>query len=469
MGGALSAVVERNLERNPWTRLYDSGDSEGQEQLSVFTEESRVDGRGWIATVPPGTSFPTSTVSDLYIGLAALYNLQIPLEERGTRRTVTTTLAELLTLTGRVRGGRSYQLLRADFDKLAELRIHAVRTWRDGKVLAREKKFRIIDKVEYEYLRGSREPTGVRVTFSEDVCQSIAQGTYRLLDVQRYFSLPTPAARRLYRYLDLKRWRGPEPKEEVELSLTELARHLPIERAAPSHIKRTLDPAHRALVEEGFLESAEYVERRPLGRKRPNHFVRYRYGPLGTDAPAAFPSFAPVRDGDDERPEPFTPGADQLLAAGRGRGGERAGGSALAAETGRTRAAGGIDTIAATLAHLLPPDPATSGTGRSASSDHRRSRTHESDRAANAERDVRAELLGTLRDEHSVGFYTLVARTLPHDVVRNVLGGVREAMQAGVTLEAARRMFTAAIHVRAAEIGMPLATRREGAAARTEP
>ena len=71
-------------------------------------------------------------------------------------------------------------------------------------------------------------------------------------------------------------------------------------------------------------------------------------------------------------------------------------------------------------------------------------------------RNMVAEIIGTLRDEHSMGFYVSVVRALPEEVLRNVLGGTRQAIREGLTIELARKTFTASAKARAKAISVPL-------------
>ena len=208
------------------------------------------------------------------------------------------------------------------------------------------------------------------------MADSIAAGNFRLLNTAEYFALELPTAKRLYRYLDYRRWRGPERQPAVTVPLKQLAQELPIDREAPSHIRRTLDPAHAQLIERGFLAAAEYEETLMRGKKRPIISVMYRFA------------------------EPSLP----------------------------------------------PPPPADGAMPRHA--DHARD--------PDCIRATVAEILGLLRDEHSLGFYVKVARTLPEEALRNVIGGIRQSIREGVSLEVARKLFTATARKRAEAMNLDL-------------
>jgi plasmid replication initiation protein len=364
------------LERYPWARLSD--DKGDQLQLSLLIDKAGEEGRAWMVSAKHPSRLPGPFDADVYVALGQLHNAQIPREKRGELRTVQTTFRELASLMGRELGGTTYTAIRGGLDRLADVAIQAVQTWREGETVAEEKRFHLLESVTYRHRRDGEEGgTVIVVRFAEEVAQSIAEGQFRLLDTAKYFTLDTPTAKRLYRFLDARRWRGADRQDVLTLPLKELAEHLPIDREAPSHIKRTLNPAHAALIADGYLATAEYQEVPVPDKKRPAILVRYEFA---------------------------TPEARE--------------------------------------ARKLPPG------ARLATADARTDPEYV--------RNMVAEIIGTLRDEHSMGFYVSVVRALPEEVLRNVLGGTRQAIREGLTIELARKTFTASAKARAKAISVPL-------------
>ena len=270
---ASPAILERNLERYPWARLSD--DKGDQLRLELLFEAAGEEGRAW--TVAPGKAdrLPGPFDADLYVALCQLFNVA----GRPNNRTVQTSFRELADLMHRPPGGGWYEAIAGGLDRLAQVSIRAVQTWREGEYIAAVKTAHLVEAVEIGIRRDKDENgTRVRVRFSEEVAESIAAGNFRLLDTAEYFALQTPTARRLYRYLDYRRWRGTERLSSVRFPLKRIAEELPIDRSSPSHIKRTLDPAHALLTERGFLAAAEYEEQPVAGKKRPEQWVVYRFG-----------------------------------------------------------------------------------------------------------------------------------------------------------------------------------------------
>lgn len=393
------SVLERTLERYPWAKLSDDRGDQGQ--LRLLLDAAGEEGRAWMVVPEEGQRIPGPFDADIYVALGQLYNDQIPMDRRDTQRTVHTSLGELAAVMQRERGGTTYAAIRSGLERLGATRIRAVRTWKDGDVVAEEKLFSIVDSITYRYRRSSdTAATSVAVRFSEDVAESIARGHFRLLNVSRYFALPLPTARRLYRYLDLRRWRGRTQLDELALPLRQLAEELPIERDAPSHIKRTLDPAHVALLASGYLAAADYEERAVPGKKRPAIWVRYQFA-TSTEVASGPPEaeLAPALQGSE------------------------------AAFSNRDRVADRSDR--------------RKGQGR-----------------ATEEVDDLRELVGAclelLRDEHSTAFYVKCVTVLGREPFLNILGGVRQMLHEGSTLELARKTFTATARKRAQAMGRSL-------------
>ena len=361
------AILERNLERYPWSRLSD--DKGEQYTLELLLDRAGEEGRAWVVTAREGERLPGPFDADVYVALCQLYN------EAGKpeSRTVRTTYAELAKIMQRPRGGSWYQAIPASLKRLMSAMIYAVQTWRVGEHVRKREYIRLVDKVTFLDRRDDQvEQTVVEVRFSEEIASSIAEGNFRLLDTSAYFALQGPTARRLYRYLDYRRWRGTERQDEVSFSLKTLAAELPIERSSPSHIKRTLDPAHAELIAAGLLASAEYEDRPVAGKKRPEVWVGYVFA------------------------EPEPPLLD--------------------------------------LPKLEAPKAAEE---------------------KNVGELVR-EILDLLGDPHSTGFYVQAVKALPEEMLRGLIGGVRESMREGASVEQGRRFFVTGVRARAKAAGIAL-------------
>jgi hypothetical protein len=108
--------------------------------------------------------------------------------------------------------------------------------------------------------------------FDDILVRSYNASYLKSLDSDFYYGLRRPLARSLYKLVDVKR------KESlswsVELEGLRLLLSMPETYKYPSAIKRQLEPAHRELVEKGFLSRADFEER-GRGPTKTN-VVRYR-------------------------------------------------------------------------------------------------------------------------------------------------------------------------------------------------
>ncbi len=95
------------------------------------------------------------------------------------------------------------------------------------------------------------------------------------MDTGIYFSLSTPLARRLFRYLDKQRY---DAKATYRMGLTKLAfEKLGMSRNYyPSQIKRELQPAHDELIDKSFLRKVSYYRPQRPGAEE---LVLYTFAP----------------------------------------------------------------------------------------------------------------------------------------------------------------------------------------------
>jgi hypothetical protein len=97
------------------------------------------------------------------------------------------------------------------------------------------------------------EPGEARVVISPILRQNVAARYVVSLNAARYFSLPSPVARRLYRLIEVARADG---ALTWRVSLDRLREQLPLSQRYPSHLQRVLQPAHDMLKESGVIREA---------------------------------------------------------------------------------------------------------------------------------------------------------------------------------------------------------------------
>jgi hypothetical protein len=212
--------------------------------------------RTWTVRAGSGLSLPVAGDEVVYIAL-----MELAREKDFISPTVHFSRYELCRRLGWPISGKSYGRIQDALNRLAAVTIIAQNAFWDnrGKVYANVA-FHILDEVAL-----TTEPGGNSgslplsyVTWSDVMFRSFQAGNLKSLDVDFFLSLSTPLCRRLFRYLDKKRYGG---RRVFEIGLQRLAfERLGLSRTytTPAQIKRRLDPAHKELVERGFLARAEY-------------------------------------------------------------------------------------------------------------------------------------------------------------------------------------------------------------------
>src|SRR6202035_5281879 len=105
------------------------------------------------------------------------------------------------------------------------------------------------------------EPGEARITLAPFMRANIAAGYTVSLSAARYFDLPSPTARRLYRLLAaVHADAGGAPAWDVALEA--LAEQLPLSQRYPSHLQRVLEPAHAMLRAAGLVRDATIRQQR---------------------------------------------------------------------------------------------------------------------------------------------------------------------------------------------------------------
>jgi plasmid replication initiation protein len=109
----------------------------------------------------------------------------------------------------------------------------------------------------------SGEPGEARITLAPFMRANIAAGYTVSLSAARYFDLPSPTARRLYRLLAAVR-ADAGGAAAWDVALEALAEQLPLSQRYPSHLQRVLEPAHAMLRAAGLVRDATVRQQRRM-------------------------------------------------------------------------------------------------------------------------------------------------------------------------------------------------------------
>jgi plasmid replication initiation protein len=249
-------LLDRALERLPLFRLSDSAD----DAAISYTPPG---GGRWRVSPAPGDRLPGTFDQDVYVELwRRYYEAGAPADG-----TLTFTLHAFLRSMGRRVDGRTYEQLRSALARLRHTALESIEAYHDCTAgTAVSTRFSVLSAVAIERRRlaerdqftlfpalTASEPGVAVVTLHAVPRANIAAGHAAPLSPQRYATLSSPVARRIYRLLAVARTEG---NVTWRVSLPQLAEQLPLAQRYPSHLQRVLQPAHQMLVAAGVLRDA---------------------------------------------------------------------------------------------------------------------------------------------------------------------------------------------------------------------
>lgn len=124
-------------------------------------------------------------------------------------------------------------------------------------------KFVVVDKDRQpDAFKELKADSLLEITLDSDLTASIRGGFIRPLDLQFLRKLSQPLPRLLFRVLSEQRHPHDQPSVgSYQVSLRAWGQHLGILDDRAFRIRRTLDPAHKQLIEQGFLKGVDYLGR----------------------------------------------------------------------------------------------------------------------------------------------------------------------------------------------------------------
>jgi plasmid replication initiation protein len=255
-------VLDRSLEALPLFRLSDSAD----DSAVTYAPES---GGRWRVLPTPGDRVPGTFDQDVYVEILRRYHEANCPDDGG----LTFTLHAFLRAIGRRVDGRTYEQLRSALSRLERTTLESTGVYYDAASGARlDGRFTILSSIAIERRRSTdreqlalfptfseSEPGDARVIISPMIRANIAAGYTVTLSAQRYLSLSSPVARRLYRLLEVAREDG---TVTWRIALEQLAEQMPLAQRYPSHLQRVLLPAHQMLLAEGLARDIVFKQQR---------------------------------------------------------------------------------------------------------------------------------------------------------------------------------------------------------------
>lgn len=309
-----SGKDEMNLVEYPITLL--SKRHESEVKTIEFTDtiigaEGGIIKREWTVTGSDKYGLPLAQDNDVFLAL-----LMIGKESDFSSPTIYFSRYKLLKIMDQeTDAGSNYVRVGESFNRLSGVRIYAKNAFWDNK-----RKCYVTVNIgifdEY-YLCDGKPRKGERdqemlplshVRLNNTLYESIKAGYIKDLDPDIYFTLKSSVTKRLFRYLDKKKYDG---KRKYQINLFTLAyTHIGFDKKVykySSDIKKKLKPAHEELFRAGFLKSAEYQKTSDGTSEK----VIYTFG---KKVELAEPESAPLKKGGEITTEPPAQVSDPLLA-----------------------------------------------------------------------------------------------------------------------------------------------------------
>jgi|SRR5215203_1765747 len=245
--------VESNIEEWPVFQLGRSkSDSARVEQTIIGEDGSELQQRLEVSA-PGKYRLPSRFDYDVYSAVLELLEIRGGMPDDGT---LNFSLHELILIMGIQPSGRTYEEVRRSLRRIAATVLESDNAfWSKGQQRHISDTFNLwnvrFDSITDKNGSGSRH----EIEFGKLFRRSFEEHYLRGLDIEFFWQLDSPVAKRLYRLVDLKR----EGAALWSTDLFELQKRIPL---GPynyvSKIKEKLSAAHEELIERGFLASVGY-------------------------------------------------------------------------------------------------------------------------------------------------------------------------------------------------------------------
>lgn len=106
----------------------------------------------------------------------------------------------------------------------------------------------------YDRQKGSKVINMIKVVLDDELVNSIERKYFKLIDYKVYNSLPSGLPRRLYEYLEKKKYR----KNQFEIDIRKLAKRIPLKTSKISQLKELLERANNELKGKGIIDKWRY-------------------------------------------------------------------------------------------------------------------------------------------------------------------------------------------------------------------
>jgi hypothetical protein len=153
-----------------------------------------------------------------------------------------------------VHDGRTVNRVRESLERMAKTNLHFENAFYAEKEKI-TKIVHLIARIEiYEKQKGNRFINMIKVVLDDELVNSIERKYYKLIDFKIYKALATGIPRRLYEYLEKKKYR----KNQFEIEIKKLAKWIGLKTSKPSQLKELIERANDELKEKGIIDKWKY-------------------------------------------------------------------------------------------------------------------------------------------------------------------------------------------------------------------
>ena len=193
-------------------------------------------------------------------------------------RAVSAVPYELLQLMGWGTDGRAYERLKRALDQLAGVYITTNALWNAESGTFSKAGFHILDNYEFVEDAASGR-THLTVAWNERLFTIFQQSRFKRLDTRFFYDLPSPVAKRLYRWLD-KHLRADGHAEIDVLHLAHVKLEVSHSKKYISQVMQVMEPALDELTQRGYCTWALTDSKTDSGKKLVFNRIRTPAAPL---------------------------------------------------------------------------------------------------------------------------------------------------------------------------------------------
>jgi hypothetical protein len=245
--------VESNVEEWPVFQLGRSKSDSARVEQTITGEDGSELQQRLEVSAPGKYRLPGRFDYDVYSAVLELLEIRGGMPEDGT---LGFSLHELILIMGLQPSGRTYEEVRRSLRRIAATVLESDNAfWSKGQQRHISDTFNLwnvrFDSITDKNGSGSRH----EIEFGKLFRRSFEEHYLRGLDIEFFWELDSPVAKRLYRLVDLKRGGAASWRTD----LFDLQRRIPIgPYGYVSKIKEKLSAAHEELIERGFLAGVSY-------------------------------------------------------------------------------------------------------------------------------------------------------------------------------------------------------------------